>query len=428
MKLNLVLYVLLSLYSPLCLAAEKCEDFLSSLPGFQGNYIEVPENWDQPSTSPKLKVFYYVRKAELAPDRAPTVIFFNGGPGEDSHSAAQDLSAMEFSKRVNFVFMDQRGTGCSTPYPNIFSQENAKRLMSWGSRGIVGDAEAVRKALGAKKWRAYGQSYGGLIVHRYLEIAPSGLERAISHGSSVMKDPVDWYVERIRSQKRISDQYFDEYPRDRSRLATLKAAIPATQCWTTEKNKICGAKVLDALTYHLGFKTSWPAINTWLTRFEQIGGINQEAINEFVQNIVFGVFVSDSLAGSVLGKLEIVPGEDDHSSCQKVLERMEALGENPMAYEFNECRMLAGVESSQYDLMKNVVAYPIHLERIISNLKQPDAPSFYLFSGQLDVFTPYKTFEEEVATLGKHVIYQSFPNSGHEGFSSEVDVTDAVSR
>jgi pimeloyl-ACP methyl ester carboxylesterase len=407
--------------------ATSCADFVSQLHDFTPGTIEVPEDWDHPDQSPKIQVFYYWRKPENADADRPPVVFFNGGPASDSHGSAKLLGDLAFTQEQPFVFVDQRGTGCSSSFPTDLTEANAQRLTNWGSRGIVGDAEALRKTLfGDRKWRAYGQSYGGFIVHRYLEIAPEGLDRAIAHGASVMQDPISWMVERVRSQQRVGTTYFKSFPGDRDILEMARAAIPPAKCWESGSDSVCGPAVLDSLTILLGFRDNWPSLHRWILKLKDGNGtLDQAAVDSLVKSFVFGVYGEGGLAGNVISKMEIAPGFDDQTGCRATLERLRKAGENPDAWPINECRLLLSYQSPFADLMKNISARPISLERVLENLTRGPV-SFYLFSGRQDVFVPFATFDEEVKKLGKAVHYESFPSSGHEGFYTEAHVTDAV--
>jgi pimeloyl-ACP methyl ester carboxylesterase len=187
---------------PLRSETETCARFRESLPAdFESDLITVPEDWTRP-LGKQIQVFYYLRRAKRA-DGTPAqpVVFFNGGPSFDSHGVSQMLESLEGSTALTFVYIDQRGTGCSDPYPSV--KTDAARLPFYGSRAIVQDAEAIRSRVFGPftRWHAFGQSYGGFIVHRYLEIAPQGLSGAFAHGASVMSLPEAWVASRLRSRR-----------------------------------------------------------------------------------------------------------------------------------------------------------------------------------------------------------------------------------
>ncbi|MGZ3651406.1 MAG: alpha/beta fold hydrolase [Bdellovibrionota bacterium] len=408
-------------------AAGTCADFVAKYPDFVSGTLDVPEDWDHADTSPKIKIFYYWRKGPPGSETRAPVVFYNGGPSSDSHSSAEVLSSLPFTKETAFVFLDQRGTGCSSPYPTALDDATAQRLTKWGASGIVRDSEALRKLLfGDQKWRAYGQSYGGFIVHRYLEIAPEGLDRGIAHGSSIMGDAASWMVERIRSQQRVGATYFLRNPGDQATLKFVRSAIPDTQCWQNSGGKVCGGVVLDSLTLLLGFQDSWPSLHQWISKLKGADGkVNVGVINSLVRTFVFGEYAQGGLAADVISKMEIAPGYSDKEGCSETMKRLRAAGENPDNFDINECRLLGNFDSPFDALLAKVNAAPISLDRIDQNIVQ-GGPEFFLFSGQQDVFVPFATFDEEVKRLGVQVHYESFPRSGHEGFYTEPHVIDAV--
>src|SRR5262249_20382769 len=148
----------------------------------------------------------------------------------------------------NFIYIDQRGTGCSDPYPSGVNEETMRRLTHYTSRSIVKDAEAIRvKLLGENgKWRVFGQSYGGSIVHRYIQVAPEHLDAAYSHGFALIDDIHQRYLQRLRSQLRVSKEYFRKYPQDESLIRKIRQAIAQDNCFTDGRLRICGPNVIDA--------------------------------------------------------------------------------------------------------------------------------------------------------------------------------------
>jgi pimeloyl-ACP methyl ester carboxylesterase len=413
-------------------ASEACDSFIAKLGGnFHSDSIEVPENWDHPESSKSIRVFYYWRDAIAAIPGASSVpvVFFNGGPADDSHGSAELIEQNGSFTFVPFVYIDQRGTGCSDPFPVGNDEVTAARTAKYGSRGIVRDAEAIRKKVfGANvRWRAYGQSYGGLITQRYLEIAPEGLDRAISHGFSIMSDPAQWTADRVHSQELVAQQFFAKYPGDKDLLKNARAKIAEDQCWSAGDNKVCGPVVLDALVMLLGFNDRWDEMDGFIQALATTDGdIYQEALNEFVRSFTLGMYADTDLAEPVLTKLEITPGLNDPDGCAAAMEKLKAQGEDPDHYDFNECRLYLQMQIPAEAMTAKIQADPIDLDKVLKNIEGADAPDFYLFSGQKDVFVPYTTFDEEVKKLGDHVKYESFPNSGHEGFLSESDVVSAV--
>jgi hypothetical protein len=263
---------------------DPCKAFQESLPeNFTRGFLTVPENWDQPKGR-QIKVFYYGNLTSKPGAGAP-VIFYNGGPGSDSHGSYESLHESAKNHGLSFIYLDQRGTGCSDPYPIKANHETAQRLTRYGTRSIVLDSEALRRHLfpSGEKWKIFGQSYGGAIVHRYTGLAPEGVVAAYAHGFSVMKDPMEWLKLRLLSQKRVLADYLKVYPDDLEIIKKLREAIPAEKCFTDGDLSVCGNSVIDAATILLGFKTSWETLNGFLSAMiTPDGQVDEEVFTSYL--------------------------------------------------------------------------------------------------------------------------------------------------
>ena len=402
-------------------ASDECSQFQNSLPpNFVKGYVTVPEDWKNPRGR-QIKVFYYGR---LEKGKDP-VVFHNGGPASDSHGSSELLEGLETANALSFIYIDQRGTGCSDPFPQEPTVENVNRLVNYTTNEIVWDSEAVRQELlGDKKWKVFGQSYGGQIVHRYAVNAPENLKGAFAHGLSLMDNQNDWLKLRIKSQKRVIEMYFKQYPNDRQALTKIRSLIGENLCFNDGDTKICGPKVTDALVIFLGFSTSWSYMHQTIGSLMSNGQLSLTQLERFVRNYVFGVFTSNGLAANVISVVEMSDGKSDAESCKIVNEKLEAEGETPQAWILNECRLLAGFKNDKWtELLAGITVNksmnPVDLKN--SLIANPNLP-FFLYSGHKDVFVPIETFAEEVALLGNLITYREFTTSGHEGFYTEAQV------
>lgn len=406
-------------------AQNNCADFISGLPSdFLKGYVSVPEDWGNPQGR-KINVFYYGR---LRPGEGyPAVAVFNGGPSSDSHGTYGAMEGDAHSGKLDLIFIDQRGTGCSDPYPAGESFETARRLAGYTSRAIVKDAERIReKILGPrKKWRIFGQSYGGMIVHRYLAVAPRSVEAAYSHGYAVMTDQAGWMKARILSQNRVARNYFLQYPQDRPALDALKGQIPADKCFNDAGSSVCGPALLDALRHPLGFQDSWEGMHWWIENLSQDSVLSENMLEGFCRFYVTD-FTQSRLASSVINRVEINKGSSDIEECAEAARRLNIAGDPPDAWPINECRIIAAVKNPQLDpLIESVTdTDPLTLADVRSSLEQNPSLKLYLYAGQKDTFVPVETFKEEVSSLGGFVDYKLFGNSGHEGYHTEGQVWD----
>jgi pimeloyl-ACP methyl ester carboxylesterase len=406
----------------------ECQQFIASLPSdYIHDYLNVPENWDDP-TGAMIKIFYYGR---LNPNK-PTVLFHNGGPASDSHGSSEYLELNRHYNDFSFIFMDQRGTGCSSAFPLDQNVHGIDRLVQYSSRAIVKDSEALRlKLLGpATKWRVFGQSFGGRIVQRYLQMAPEGLLSAHAHGYSVMSDDYQWTAFRLLSQKRVLQDYLKTYPGDDQKILSMRKQIPDDQCFESEDSSVCGARVLDSLVLALGFKSSWPSLHQWVSSaLDANGKLIPAQLNKIIQAYVFGVYAHNYAAGTVISFVDFFEDQHDLQFCDRPMAILRQMGEHPEDWALNECRLMADVHNKIWDPLileffktRKGFADPIKLADLKTNLTQHSDLNFFLYSGQADVFVPVETFAEEAKYLLPLVHYTNFPNSGHEGFASEDQV------
>lgn len=400
----------------------ECATFRNSLPqDFFQDFVEVPENWNQPDGK-KIKVFFYGRQFQEG--RTPT-IFFNGGPGASSHSSYElmekNADYQARMQKISLIYMDQRGTGCSDPFPRGDAEALA-RLRHYGSRNIVLDAEYIRQhAFQGVKWAALGQSYGGDIVYRYLTIAPEGLLAAHIHGSTVGERQASEMSPRLQSQKRISEEYFTVYPQDRASVNYIRSALGSTYCISNRINGACGPAILDGAVYLMAFRNSWEELHNWIEgliskKNGKIGGVWDDVLINFAKR----TFLNNHnfALGAAIAELESV--EDSNQTCAQATAVLKKQRNDPDQWSFNECRLFRSMTSEEE---LSFVGFkgrdPIQLNTIKEALlKSPELP-VHVYVGKLDNLVPIEGLERMREVLGDRIHFTVFENSGHEGFLTE---------
>lgn len=428
--------------SVLTLSTESCERFQNRLksnfknvPGSFADTIEVREN-PADASSPMIKVFYYGR---LVDGQVP-VVFFNGGPASNSHSSYYILTREQDSdsawSRIPFIFIDQRGTGCSSGYPQGRDLGILERLTHYGSRGIVEDAEAIRKKLGLEKWKIFGQSYGAFIVHRYMTLHPESIVSASAHAGVINSDPIFRLTGRIRSQNRVIEDYLNNYPSDREVLKTLSAALTPQYCFQSPKNKnysVCGADLIDPLLSNLGFVDQWLTLHKQFNLLVKNKALNQARVQEFVNEYVFPPSEegrSTGVANLVIAWSDRNVAFTDYDNCSKVYANLSAQGEKPETWLFNECyaSLQPGRPAESYplrDLIKSQIRQDLlTVQAFKSSLQSNPGIPFYLYSGAKDAYVPVDVFSEELDAVRELVHYTHFLGTGHDGFYTEPQVWD----
>lgn len=420
---------------------ERCKKRIAALPkDYIYGWLEVPETPSKES-SPKINIFYYGRVKADKKLKQDITVFFNGGPGGDSESSFLRLSSLQAKdakkNNVSFLFIDQRGNGCSDFYPQGDSEDILRRLANYGTRGIVADAEAIRHYLiGDQKWRVFGQSYGAFVVHKYAILNPNSIASAYAHANTITSSPVSRHSERIASQDRVLKEYLKEYPSDLAKFEKMNAALFEKPCVVdqTEK-KYCGYLLATPFGMMLGFKTSWLNLHNWLNSIvKDDGSVNLESLG----NLALLYLIDDDLVwNNKLTMHNVVAYVDrnyvdmEGKLCQKVHAELRERGLHPEKFILDECKdentiyadgSPGEVDTTDYSLLSKLQTDWMTPDQLKISLESHPQLDFNLYSGELDCFVPVANFKEEVDILKPFINYTHFPTSGHDGFYSESKV------
>jgi pimeloyl-ACP methyl ester carboxylesterase len=191
----------------------------------------------QDESGPKITVFAREVADPDGRDR-PFLVYLQGGPGFEAPRPTRNPTApgwLDYAlSEFRVLMLDQRGTGRSTPVgtlDGLTPAGQAECLSHFRADSIVGDAEAIRRALGVERWSVLGQSFGGFCATSYLSLAPEGLrEVLITGGVPPLRRPIDEvYAKTYSRVLERNHRYFARYPEDRKRLAALHRRIEDQQ-------------------------------------------------------------------------------------------------------------------------------------------------------------------------------------------------------
>lgn len=163
--------------------------------------LSVPEN---PSleTSKKIELFVgripAMKQSEATSD---PLLFLAGGPGQAATEAFLfvDRQFPELAKTRDFYFVDQRGTGFSSPLrcDNVdtaeptFDEEKIQQISLhclqsydadvrvYTTENFVRDLELLRVTLDIEKWNLFGVSYGTRVGMSYAEFFPASVRSMV---------------------------------------------------------------------------------------------------------------------------------------------------------------------------------------------------------------------------------------------------------
>ncbi|KAG9248857.1 Alpha/Beta hydrolase protein, partial [Calycina marina] len=209
--------------------------------------FEVPKDYSKPSSG-SLQIFarsvirdekpaaFQLEEDRRKESQKPWFVYLQGGPG-CACSAPQNMAITDtvLDKGYQMLYLDQRGTGLSTPVTaetlalqgDILKQADYLKLFRADS--IVKDCEAIRKTLTEnypmelQKWTLFGQSFGGFCILTYLSKSPLGLRECFMSGGMA---PIGRSAEQVyaATYKKVIERnkaYYAKYPEDVSTMHML---------------------------------------------------------------------------------------------------------------------------------------------------------------------------------------------------------------
>lgn len=383
--------------------------------------IEVPEDWSNPN-GPKINIFYYWNEKALHESQRTPVLFFNNGPASSSYGSFLNFRSQGLSDLLPLVFMDQRGTGCSSPYPS-----EVERIRHYGTRSIVLDAETIRKQLIglSGKWNVFGHNYGGLIVRRYLEIAPRSVATAVSYGYSGANNP-EQLAARYLAQKQALDRFLIRYIDMESYLQKLRAKLDDVKpCFGNQYSQVCGRDIIDLVGFWLIYQENWvPLREELLKLLDSRGDINDNELTIFARSH-FNMNPNTSLAHIVLSILELTAEPFDASDLwgtKRAIHLLQSRRVDPLSWLISEARwdMVANSVERAF-AAKPIARDPLNHRQIALNLLLPQGPRFLMYAGQRDDINPPNALYADYNRYAPRAQLKIFLQLGHEGaFSPQV--------
>ena len=142
----------------------------------------VPEDRTKPKGR-TIALNVVVLPASSKPRREDAVTWLAGGPGDAAteEALAQGWQSSALRTNRDFLLVDQRGTGRSSPHGGDVTQ--------YGTRTAMDDLEAVRAALGYRQLDVIGSSYGATAAQVYLRLHPASVRTLVLTGGTAIDVP-----------------------------------------------------------------------------------------------------------------------------------------------------------------------------------------------------------------------------------------------
>lgn len=176
----------------------------------------------------------------LLPSEPKLIVYLQGGPGFpcDVPLSASGKDKVLLDRGYQIVYLDQRGTGLSTPieaetfeflvrkqFNNDYSLDNQLEcILNFRADSIVEDLELIRSVLiGSDKWSLLGQSYGGFVSCTYLSKYKNALKEVLITGGipPIGFEADDVYRATYARTKERNEHYFAKYEGDRNKLKSI---------------------------------------------------------------------------------------------------------------------------------------------------------------------------------------------------------------
>jgi pimeloyl-ACP methyl ester carboxylesterase len=369
----------------------------------------------------------------LARNKKPDpVFFFAGGPGQSAIALAGPLGRQfaRFSNRRDVVLIDQRGTGRSAPL--MCDDEPATRpladsadpqrqveqlqrcraalqklphgdLRQYTTTIAVGDADAVRRALGAEQVNAIGGSYGTRVVLELLRQFPQTVRRAVLDGVAPpdMALPASFSPDTQAAFDALLGSCEAEpackalYPQLRAQWAALLAGLPRA---VTLPHPVTGRDETLTLTRDMV---------TGLVRQPLYVPVLASGLPYAVSEATQGRFVAlVGLAGALGGGRDVRLAAGMHFSvvCSEDMPRIDSTADRPGS-DFGEA--FAGIYRRVCD------GWPRgRVPAEFYSVPASSAPVLVL-SGGIDPATPPRHGERVAQALGARARPVVVPNAGH---------------
>ena len=237
----------------------------------EDHVIEVPLTAD-PADERRISVFARVVSREGGAE-LPLLVYLQGGPGVESprpsldpHSPPWLPTALEHHR---VVFLDQRGTGASSPVDDRSlaggDEHLAEYLQHFRADAIVRDCEALREHLGAARWSLLGQSFGGFTALRYVSEHADSLDQVFFTGGlpNVAGSIDDAYSTTYSKMRRASEQYYRRFPAHRERMRDLLQQA-ANGSVVLPDGEVVSPSRVRSLGHLLGSNDAWLQLHTLL--------------------------------------------------------------------------------------------------------------------------------------------------------------------
>ncbi len=404
--------------------SRQCQSFIDEISSeFTYGWVQSSTNPQQPDSEPVYVFYYYLKNHKAV---MPT-LFLNGGPQSNSHYSPQNFAHVN---HLWLIFFDQRGTGCSSPYPQ-YADNYQMRYLLWSAIGIVHDAEKIRERLGWKQWNILGQSYGAMIAQRYVEQSPQSLNIAIAHGGISLGDPEILGLEntiislRFEFQLHVIREFLRLHPESEEMIKTIvhRRLCAPSFILPTEK---CGAALLREMTFSFTFLSDpslWQVFPTYLRLISFLNIQNPLGITPSSEALLSEDPAENYTAWNVIQMVDFPSPYLDYNKLRSL--GIRTLGSSELLaltdfYKFQNRDNSFSAQLYLQEIRRALDYYQmdyVNLDKIRANLEHYPNLQFYIYAAEWDYYTPPIIMERAARHMGKRVHYYKLLDQFHFSYT-----------
>ncbi|KAH0614328.1 uncharacterized protein H6S33_006214 [Morchella sextelata] len=380
---------------------------------------------DDGTTGGKLPYFIYLQ-GTYAPNEYENLCLDNpiGGPGfgcgpPSSHPVTDFL----FEKGYQVLYIDQRGTGMSTPITSFTLakqgsvREQADYVKLFRADNIVRDCEAIRLSLlpEGEKWSVIGQSFGGFCAVTYLSLHPEGLKQVFTTGGMppLVNNPDEVYRRMYLKVKSRNKVYYEKYPRDIKRVRDIMKYLENNEVFMPSEGMLTPERFLSlglAFGGHGGIDSVHILVQNAASDLNQFGALTYKTLSSIESHQSFDTNPIYAIGHEMI----YCQGESSRWSAQRVLEDSS----KPSIFSWEDMKKAEDTEPVYftgemiYQWMFSDFAELHKMEEVAENLAEyEDWPKLYdeevLAQNQVPVFAAtyiedmYVDYEFARETAGK---------------------------
>ena len=251
----------------------------------------VPQNWSEPNAG-NAEIFAYGFNFE----GSTPVIVFNDDVTKSSHKTFREMAHKAINEQQSMVFVDRRGTGCSTLFGAITQGDSLNKknietfvqtIGQWDSKAAVFDAEKIREHLGLDQWQALGFGSGAMTVHRYLETKPEKLIAAHAFGNMIGTSYQDRYFENLKVEQKLGNELAEAQAETALELNELQKLVVETSCEDSSgfENSLfkCSPKLIDHFVAPYTFDLEWESLAESVAKLDEVSDLKLPITDDMIE-------------------------------------------------------------------------------------------------------------------------------------------------